>query len=110
MNTISPAPTVRPMPVAPKARSIAAQGNALGSGDPTRQAMKGRPNGGLWRIRCAQGWAALSGLPAVSWAIPRALPWATIGCPFAAEERNATRVDGHLRTIEKGKLKMENAR
>jgi hypothetical protein len=122
MKAFSPAPTVRSIAAqrnggptmkaispAPTARSIAAQGNALGSGRPHGQALKGRPNGGTWRIGCTQSWAALSGLRAVSSHLPRALPWAAIGCPFGAEESKAARtcpdaalaakVDQHLQKM-----------
>ena len=76
MNTISPAPTVRPMP---------AQGNALGSGTRMGQALKGRPKGAAWRAGMACGWDAPSGLPSFSFGLPRALPWAGMGCPFGAQ-------------------------
>ena len=54
MKTHSPAPRVRPIP---------AQGNALGSGIPTGQALKGRPKEGMWRVALADLWAALQGWP-----------------------------------------------
>ncbi len=90
MNTISPAPTVRP---------IVAQGNALGFGTTMHQALKGRPNGGAWRTGCATGWAAPSGLNSFLSCLPRALPWAGMGCPFGAEEPSANRVYKHLQKM-----------
>ena len=90
MNTISPAPTVRPIP---------AQGNALGSGTTTSQALKGRHKSAAWRTGLACIWAAPSGLSSFSLTIPRALPWAGMGCPFGAEESSAARVDEHLKKM-----------
>ena len=84
---------MKPLLVAPTARSIAAQGNALGNSTRDGQALKGRPNGGTWRTGCTPSWVALSGLVAVSWPQPRALPWAALGCPFGAEESRAARAN-----------------
>ena len=91
--------------IAPTARSIAAQGNALGSGARDGQALKGRPNGGTWRIGGTQSWVAPSGLRAVSWHLPRALPWATVGGPVGAEESHAARTcPGGLSSVALAKL------
>lgn len=119
MKSLLVAPTVRSIAaqsfrahefIAPKARSIAAQGNALGIGIPRKpgallrsREANGRPNskgGDRRRIGRAPSWVALSGLRAVSWPQPRALPWAAIGCPFGAEESvRVARVDQHLQKM-----------
>lgn len=65
MKTHSPAPRVRPIP---------AQGNALGSGIPTRPALKGRPKEGMWRVALADLWAAPSGLACFLWTYPGRCP------------------------------------
>jgi hypothetical protein len=100
MKTLSPAPTVRP---------IAAQGNTLGNSTRDGQALNGRPNtkdSDRWQIGGARSWAALAGLPSVSLHLPRALPWATVVCPFGAEESRANpaaalaaKVDVHLQKM-----------
>ena len=92
--------------IAPTARSIAAQGNALGIGVPQKPgALKGRPNGGTWRIGGTQSWVAPSGLRAVSWHLPRALPWATVGGPVGAEESHAARTcPGGLSSVALAKV------
>ena len=85
--------------IAPTARPIIAQGNALGSGIRDGQALKGRPNGGTWRIGDTQSWVAPSGLNSFSLALPRALPWAGMVCPFGAEELSVNRVHQHLQKM-----------